>query len=138
MKNFVERFGQWALVTGASSGMGEAFARRLAAIGLNLVLVARREDRLRKLADDLQRQHSVDARVVVADLSRDDFMPLIEQATEDLQVGLVVNNAGSATAGRFLDNDLDSELALLHLNNRAPLILAHHFGHGCGPVVEAG
>jgi short-subunit dehydrogenase len=128
MKNFVERFGPWALVTGASSGMGEAFARKLAEIGLHLVLVARREDRLRKLADDLQRAHSVKTRVVAADLSRDDFMPLIQQTTDDLLVGLLVNNAGIATAGRFLENDLDSELALLHVNNRAPLILAHHFG----------
>jgi len=128
MTNFVERFGPWALVTGASSGMGEAFARRLAELGLNLVLVARREDRLRKLADDLQRQHAVNTRVVAADLARDDFMPLVEQTTDELQVGLLVNNAGIATAGRFLDNGLDSELALLHVNNRAPLILAHHFG----------
>jgi short-subunit dehydrogenase len=128
MKDFVEKFGPWALVTGASSGMGEAFARRLAEMGLNLVLVARREDRLRQLADDLQRQHAVQTRVVAADLSRDDFMPLIQQTTDDLQVGLLVNNAGIATAGTFLDNGLDSELALLHVNNRAPLILAHHFG----------
>jgi short-subunit dehydrogenase len=83
---------------------------------------------LRKLAEDLQRQHSVNTRVVAADLARDDFMPHIEQTTEDLQVGLLVNNAGIATTGRFLDNDLDAELALLHVNNRAPLILAHHFG----------
>jgi short-subunit dehydrogenase len=128
MKNFVERFGPWALVTGASSGIGEAFARRLAGIGMNLVLVARREDRLRKLADDLQRQHAVSARVVPADLSREDFLPAIQQATADLQIGLLVNNAGIATTGKFLDNDFASELAMLHLNNRAPLILAHHFG----------
>jgi short-subunit dehydrogenase len=128
MKDFVERFGPWALVTGASSGMGEAFAGRLAEIGLNIVLVARREDRLRKLADDLHRQHSVNTRLVAADLSRDDFMPFVEQATDGLQVGLLVNNAGVATAGTFLDNDLGAELALLHVNNRAPLILAHHFG----------
>jgi short-subunit dehydrogenase len=108
--------------------MGEAFARRLAEMGLNLVLVARREDRLRTLADDLKRQHSVNTRVVAADLSRDDFLPLIEQTTHDLQVGLLVNNAGVATIGRFLDNGLDAELALLHVNSRAPLILAHHFG----------
>jgi NAD(P)-dependent dehydrogenase (short-subunit alcohol dehydrogenase family) len=67
MKKFVEQFGPWALVTGASSGIGDAFARRLAEIGMNLVLVARREDRLRKLAEDLQTQHSVSTRVVPAE-----------------------------------------------------------------------
>jgi uncharacterized protein len=128
MKNFIERFGPWALVTGASSGIGEAFGRRLAEIGMNLVLVARREDRLGKLADDLQRQHSVSTRVVPVDLSQDDFLPAIEQATADVSVGLLVNNAGIATTGKFLDNDLGSELALLHVNSRAPLVLTHHFG----------
>ncbi|HJZ92725.1 MAG TPA: SDR family oxidoreductase [Gemmataceae bacterium] len=128
VRNFLDRFGPWAVVTGASSGIGEAFARRLAATGMNLVLVARREDRLRKLADELQRQHAVAVRVVGADLSRADFLPAIERATADLQVGLLVNNAGVATPGQFLDNDLDAELSLLHVNTRAPLILAHHFG----------
>jgi short-subunit dehydrogenase len=99
MSNFVERFGPWALVTGASSGIGEAFARRLAEIGTNLVLVARREDRLRKLAENLQSQHSVSTRVVPVDLSQDDFLTIIERATADLQVGLLVNNAGIATTG---------------------------------------
>jgi short-subunit dehydrogenase len=116
------------VVTGASSGIGEAFARRLAELGINVVLVARREERLRKLADDLQNRHAVSIRVVPADLSRDDFLPIIEQATEDLHLGLLVNNAGIATTGKFLDNDLRSELAMLHINSRAPLILAHHFG----------
>ena len=128
MKNFVERFGPWALVTGASSGIGEAFARRLAEVGMNLVLVARREDRLRKLAEDLQSQHSVSTRVVPVDLSQDNFLSVIEQATADVSVGLLVNNAGIATTGKFLDNDLGSELALLHVNSRAPLILTHCFG----------
>jgi short-subunit dehydrogenase len=80
------------------------------------------------LAEDLQSQQAVGTRVVPVDLSRDDFLPIIERATKDLQVGLLVNNAGIATAGKFLDNDLGSELALLHINNRAALILAHHFG----------
>src|SRR5262245_3073926 len=128
MKDFVERFGPWGLVTGASSGIGEAFARRLAEYGMNLVLVARREDRLRKLADDLQSHRSISTRVVPVDLSREDFLPAIEQATADVQVGLLVNNAGIATSGNFLDNDLDSELALLHVNSRAPLVLTHYFG----------
>jgi short-subunit dehydrogenase len=128
MKNFVERFGPWAVVTGASSGIGEAFARRLAEIGMNVVLVALSEDRLRKLAEDFQSRYSVSTRVVPVDLSQDGFLPAIEQATEDLQVGLLVNNAGIATTGKFLDHDLGSELGVLYVNNRAPLILAHHFG----------
>jgi short-subunit dehydrogenase len=128
MKNFVERFGPWALVTGASSGIGEAFARRLAEVGMNLVLVARRADRLRTLADDLKGRYAVSTRMVAVDLSQGDFLPVVEQATLDLQVGLLVNSAGMATTGNFLDNDLASELAMLDINNRAPLILAHHFG----------
>jgi short-subunit dehydrogenase len=128
MKNLVERFGPWALVTGASSGIGEAFARRLAEAGMNLVLVARRENRLRELADDLQRRHAIKTQIVAADLSRDDFLPIIDKLTADLEIGLLVNNAGIATTGQFLDSNLDEQLALLHVNNRAPVILAHHFG----------
>ena len=82
MKNIVERFGPWALVTGASSGIGEAFARRLAEHGMNLVLVARRQDRLRTLAEELQSRHSITTRVVPVDLSQEGFLPIIEQALE--------------------------------------------------------
>src|SRR5262249_50855751 len=95
---------------------------------MNLVLVARREDRLRTLAGELERQQNIKTRVAAADLSRDDFLPAVEQATADLEIGLLVNNAGFAVSGRFLDNDLRSEIAQLVVNNRAPLILAHHFG----------
>lgn len=128
MKNFVEHFGPWALVTGASSGIGEAFARRLAECGLNLVLAARREDRLRNLAEELQSKHSVNTRVIAVDLSQDDLLPVIRQGTADLEIGLLVNNAGIAATGNFLDHDLDSELKLLQVNNRATLILAHYLG----------
>jgi short-subunit dehydrogenase len=128
VKRLVERFGPWALVTGASSGIGEAFARRLAEMGLNLVLVALPEDRLKRVADDLQRAYSVRTRLVPVDLSQGDFLPPIQQGTGDLHVGLLVNNAGIATTGRFLDNDLAAELTMVHINNCAPLSLAHHFG----------
>jgi short-subunit dehydrogenase len=107
---------------------------------MNLVLIAPHEHRLRQLADDLNSRHSVSTRAVPVDLSQDDFLAIIEQATDDLQIGLLVNNAGIATTGKLLDNDLGSELALLHVNNRAPLILAHHFGrsmqkHGRGGMI---
>ena len=128
MNDFAARFGPWAVVTGASSGIGEAFARQLAAKGIHLVLVARREDRLKKLADDLQDRHSVNTRIVPVDLAADDFLPVIAEATHDLDVGLLVNNAGVLRAGRFLDHDLQDELNQLNLNTRAVLVLAHHFG----------
>src|SRR5947209_4060272 len=128
MNDFAARFGPWAVVTGASSGIGEAFARRLAARGVHLVLIARREDRLKKLADELERRHAVRTRIVPVDLAADDFLPVVATATHDLDIGLLVNNAGVLAAGRFLDHDLTDELNQLNLNTRAVLVLAHHFG----------
>ena len=77
MKKFAEQFGPWALITGASSGMGAEFARRTAASGVNVVLVARREDRLCRLADELQEEFAVQARIVVTDLSESGFLDAV-------------------------------------------------------------
>ncbi len=128
MASFQEKYGPWAVVTGASAGLGEAFAKHLAADGINLVLVARREARLRALAAELAQSASVETRVVPADLSLDDCLQSIEEATDGLEIGLVVNNAGQTLTADFLANELDSELRMLHLNVRAPLMLTHHFG----------
>ena len=128
MSEFQKKYGPWALVTGASSGIGAAFARQLAERRLNLVLVARRADRLRALADELQMMHSIETLVVPADLSREDFLEEIAGATEGLDIHLLVNNAGTGTAGNFLGNDLEAEIRALNLNCRAPLILTHHYG----------
>jgi len=128
MSNFRGEYGPWALVTGASSGMGAAFARQIATRGLNVVLVARREDRLLALSEELKRSASVQTRVVSADLSRDDFIPRLAEATDGLEVNLLVNNAGLGVTGEFLSNDLGAELGMLHLNCRAPLLLTHHYG----------
>ncbi len=125
---FRQKYGPWALVTGASAGLGAAFAKRLAAEGLNVVLVARREDRLRALSEELERNASVETRVVAADLSRDGFLPQLTEVTEGLEIDLLVNNAGLTLTGDFLANELQSELGVLHLNCRAPLILTHHYG----------
>jgi uncharacterized protein len=128
VNDFAVRFGPWALVTCASSGIGEAFARRLAASGMNLVLVARRQDRLERLATELAGRHGIEPRIVPVDLASDDFLPVVAEATHDLDIGLVVNNAGVLKAGTFLDHDLEDELYQLDLNARAMLVLAHHFG----------
>ncbi len=128
MNRLQNNYGPWALITGASSGLGAAFARRLVAEGVNVVLVARREDRLRTLAGELERDASVKTLVVAADLTRDDFLTRLAEATVRLEIGLLVNNAGLALDDDFLVNDLETELDALHLNARAPLILTHHYG----------
>jgi len=128
MPTFQERYGPWALVTGASSGIGAEFARQLAARGLNLVLVARRKERLETLARQLIERHRIQAHAIAVDLSQPDFMSSLRAVTDALEIGLLVNNAGFALTGRFLDNELERELSLLNVNCRAPLILAHEFG----------
>src|SRR5215471_5043269 len=126
---FVERYGPWALVTGASAGIGAEFSRQLAAMGLNLVLVARRRERIEGLARQLESTRKIEVRTIVADLSQPDFLPLIRSKTESIDVGLLVNNAGFGIAGKFLEHDVKKELALLDVNCRAPLVLTHVLGH---------
>jgi uncharacterized protein len=125
---FIERYGPWALVTGASAGIGAEFARQLSEMGLNLVFVARRRKRLEDLARDLESRSKVQVRIVTADLSQPDFLQVILSVTNSLEVGLLVNNAGFGLAGHFLEHALEEELRLLDVNCRAPLILTHVFG----------
>ena len=128
MKSFEENYGDWAVVTGASSGIGMEYARQLAAKGLDVVLVARREDRLRNLAEELENDHAIRAKVVAADLSSPRGIETLVRETIDLEIGLLVNNAGREDSGHFLDIPLERALATLRLNCEAPLQLTHHFG----------
>ena len=126
--HFAQRYGLWALITGASSGIGREFARQVAARGLNVVLTARRADRLEALADELAMRHAVDTRVVAVDLCYDDFLDPIRAATADLEVGLLVNSAGFSRTGPFLDMDRDEMQRMLNLNVRAPALLTREYG----------
>lgn len=122
------RFGPWALVTGASSGIGREFAEQIAASGINVILVARRERLLEELGQRLAKDFSVEYRVVAADLAQPDFLPKLAAATDDLDIGLVVSNAGTGNPGTFLSLDRQDLEALLRLNTMSHLALAHHFG----------
>jgi hypothetical protein len=122
------QFGPWALVTGGSSGIGEEFARQIAASGINVVLVARRAAFLQSVGNGLTRDFGVAFRTIVADLSQDGFMEELVSRTADLDIGLVVSNAGVGSPGRFLDEDRNKMTALLKLSTLAHLDIAHYFG----------
>ena len=125
-----ERFGPWAVVTGASSGIGEEFARQLAASGLNLVLVARRLDALERVGETLADTFGIAYRAVGLDLAREGFIDRLAGATRDLDIGLMVSNAG-AVLGFSTDlheRDLEDLHRMVRLNTVAHLDFAHHFG----------
>jgi short-subunit dehydrogenase len=126
--SFYEKYGPWALVTGASRGLGAEFARQCAERGLNVVLVATNVDLLRSQADELARDYGTETRTVALDLGREDILQQLAPVTDSLEVGLLVNNAGVSRVRPFLHHDLDQLLHQLHVNARAGLILAHHFG----------
>jgi len=120
-------FGKWALITGASSGIGEEFARQLAAGGLNLVLVARRKGLMQTLAGQLSSRHKIECLAIQADLSkREDLDALIEK-TSHLETGLFISNAGTGDVARFLDRGIDDLGERIHLNATSHLLLTHHF-----------
>src|ERR1700681_1622015 len=123
-----KRFGPWALVTGASSGIGKEFARQIAASGINIVLVARREDLLKEVGVEFSKRYGVEHRVVVLDVSREDFIGQLASATDDLDIGLVVSNAGTGNPGEFLKLDRQLLQATLRLSTMAHLDITHHFG----------
>jgi len=124
----ISSYGPWAVVTGASSGIGRAFAEHLAAAGLDLVLAARSTDKLEALGNALSRAHGVAYRVITADLSRPEGAAAVIDATRDLDIGLLVSNAGGGRPGPLLDQSLDDLHRRFTLNATTHLDLVHAFG----------
>lgn len=133
---------QWALITGASSGIGAEFARRLASRGMHLVLVARRKELLEKLADDLHTAHGTKCEIIVADITdqkvADPVGELVaEVARRNITVELLVNNAGFGYVGEIETTDVSRVLDMLRLNMVALTDLSYRYlpgmmqrGHG--------
>lgn len=128
MSRFLERYGPWALVAGASEGLGAAFARALAGRGLNLLLVARRAAPLEALAASLRAAHGVQVRTVALDLGRPDLASALGAHLEGLEIGLLVYDAAASAIGPFLERPAAEHLAVLDVNCRGPLVLAHLLG----------
>lgn len=138
MDTFVERYGPWAVVAGASNGIGRGFARQFAERGVNVVLVARDPVTLRREAEELEHAHGVDTVTCVADLTTDHGLRAVVGTTAELDVGALVYNAGAVHgAGVFHERPVADALFLVDLNCRGPVVLTHHFagrfvarGHG--------
>src|SRR6266404_7595988 len=116
-----EQFGPWALITGSSSGIGKEFARQIAASGINIVLVARRQALLKEAGAEFSKDYGVEHRVVALDLAEDGFMGKLASVTDDLDIGLVVSNAGTGNPGDFLKLDRQLLQATLRLSTMAHL-----------------
>ncbi|GLV24419.1 SDR family NAD(P)-dependent oxidoreductase [Sphingobium sp. Cam5-1] len=123
----LKRYGPWAVIIGGSEGVGASFARKLAADGFGLLLVARKIEPLTQLAEAL-RADGADIRILQMDVTRADFLDRVAEASADIDVGLLIYNAGSVAPASFLDTPLDSALNAVNLNVVGPLKLAHHFG----------
>jgi short-subunit dehydrogenase len=122
-----ENFGEWAVITGASSGIGREMALIISKSGINIVLIARSEEALNKLSSEIKKESEVETKVIVSDLSQAQDIDDIIKQCNNIEVGLLINSAGYALSGEFADNLLEDEIAMLNVNVKAPLILSHHF-----------
>jgi short-subunit dehydrogenase len=139
-----DRYGPWALIAGGSEGVGAAFARKLAARGLNLVLLARKPEPLEALAREVTEAFTVQVRTLAVDLIRSNAFDLIRQETADIEVGLLIHNAGAENMmADFLDRELANAERMIMLNVTGPTRLCHHFGtlmrgRGRGGIILVG
>jgi hypothetical protein len=125
---FQTKYGPWAVVVGGSDGIGAEFARQLASKGLNLVLVARRPDLLKRFADELTRIFGVQVVTLALDVADPRSVDSIVERSSGLQVGLLICNAASAPIGPFVGHARATHDLLLEVNCRTPALLAWEFG----------
>lgn len=128
---------------GASEGLGEAYARGLAARGLDVVVAARRAEPLQAVADDIAAAHGVATRAVPLDLVSTDFLDTLRGVTDDLDVGIVVYNGAAGYIGPFLDGSDEELAAVVAVNCTGPIAICRHFGRrllarGRGGIVLMG
>ena len=124
----LSKYGPWAIVTGASSGIGHALCWLLAEAQINLILNARREGRLWSLAQELEIHHNIKTVVVAADMGSQDEREKLLDISSQYDVGLLVTAAGFGSSGKFKDANISNELDMLEVNCKAPLVLAKELG----------
>jgi len=139
-----QKYGPWAVIAGGSEGIGSCMADDLARAGINLVLIARKAEPLEEVARDLRARTGVEVRTLSLDLTDAKLLEQVRTVTDDIDVGLLVYNAGAShRTGPFLDWALDDVLKVIRLNTMGQAVLAHHFGRrmaarGKGGIVLMG
>ena len=123
--NFESTYGPWAIVTGASAGLGEHYTRQLAERGLNVLIVARRLDRLSELASELMSNHQVEIECLALDLTATDAIESLLGACQNKDIGLLVNNAGFGIKKPFAENEYSALRDMVRLNCEVPVLLTH-------------
>jgi short-subunit dehydrogenase len=127
-KKFKKRYGPWALIAGASQGIGEAFAREIAKEGINVILVARRKYLLDKISEEIEEIHKVKAMPFQADLTNPNILSLLDEKIANKEISLLVYNAALSPRGPFLNTSLQTHEQTIKLNCLGPMKLTHHFG----------
>ena len=124
-----KKYGPLAIIAGASEGMGAAFARALAAQGMNLIIVARRKKNLEALAEELIQKHHIEVETFSCDLSLPDATEQIKLLTTGRLINFMVYNAALSYIGPFQDNPVTEHLRIAAVNMLTPIGLIHHFGN---------
>lgn len=121
------KYGEWAVITGASSGIGLELATQLASAGFNLLLIARHLEKLQEVENRLRANTTIEIKIVNVDVSETEGIDRIIEVTKGLKVGLLIASAGYGTSGNFIDSSLHSEINMLRVNCEALLSLTHYF-----------
>lgn len=136
--DFAARYGSWAIVAGASEGIGAGYAEELAERGLNLVLVARRAELLQSLAATLSKKYNIETRFIALDLAASDAVEQIAENTKDVEIGLLVYNAAFSAIGPFLERSLEDHVKEISTNAFTPLKLIYLFAQQMLPRGRGG
>jgi short-subunit dehydrogenase len=126
--DYKSKYGAWALVIGASEGLGEAMAMDLARRGMNIAMVARGEAKLRAAAERVASACGVETLAIPADLAAPDVLETLQRGLAGREVGFLVYNCAAEHGGEFLEQELERHLANIQVNCVAPTVVVHHFG----------
>ena len=128
MTDLTIKYGEWAIVTGATSGIGRSFAEQLAGNGVNVVLVSRTQSELNSVSEELRESFGIQTRTLPLDLTRSSHRKQLEAETADLDIGILINNAAVEQFGSFVGHDSQELRDSIELNVVAPSELGHWFG----------